>query len=98
MTHSGGSTWSTLSLLLLLLQGEGEEEETDDLIGQVLDEIGISTTTQVRGSSRAGRGLGMPVVVRSVYAPAAAQGCQLAAECILLNRCMSPVLFNYLNG
>jgi hypothetical protein len=42
-------------LLLLLLpphQGEGEEEETDDLIGQVLDEIGISTTTQVRGSSQ----------------------------------------------
>jgi hypothetical protein len=35
-------------LLLLLLQGEGEEEETDDLIGQVLDEIGINTTTQVR--------------------------------------------------
>jgi len=29
-------------------QGEGEEEETDELIGQVLDEIGISTTTQVR--------------------------------------------------
>jgi hypothetical protein len=40
-----------LLLLLLPHQGEGEEEETDDLIGQVLDEIGISTTTQVRSSS-----------------------------------------------
>lgn len=29
------------------MEGEGEEEETDDLIGQVLDEIGISTTTQL---------------------------------------------------
>jgi hypothetical protein len=28
-------------------QGEGEEEETDELIGQVLDEIGINMTTQV---------------------------------------------------
>eukprot|EP00878_Enallax_costatus_P001296 GHUV01001442.1.p1 GENE.GHUV01001442.1~~GHUV01001442.1.p1 ORF type:complete len:228 (+),score=68.63 GHUV01001442.1:283-966(+) len=29
------------------MEGEGEEEETDELIGQVLDEIGISTTTQL---------------------------------------------------
>eukprot|EP00879_Flechtneria_rotunda_P011096 GHRR01011593.1.p1 GENE.GHRR01011593.1~~GHRR01011593.1.p1 ORF type:complete len:166 (+),score=70.62 GHRR01011593.1:437-934(+) len=29
------------------MEGEGEEDETDELIGQVLDEIGISTTTQL---------------------------------------------------
>ncbi|KAF8063799.1 VPS2.1 [Scenedesmus sp. PABB004] len=29
------------------MEGEAEEEETDELIGQVLDEIGITTTTQL---------------------------------------------------
>jgi hypothetical protein len=33
---------------VLFSQGEGEEEETDDLINQVLDEIGIGTSAQVR--------------------------------------------------
>lgn len=32
----------------VMSQGEGEEEETDELVSQVLDEIGINTNAQVR--------------------------------------------------
>lgn len=51
----------SLRCIGVVLQGEGEEEETDELIGQVLDEIGISTTTQVsqHQSRRAGEGVGV---------------------------------------
>ncbi|WIA14167.1 hypothetical protein OEZ85_002709 [Tetradesmus obliquus] len=47
------------------MEGEGEEEETDDLIGQVLDEIGISTTTQLVSAPD------MPVAAAAVPAQAA---------------------------
>ncbi|KAF6265596.1 Snf7-domain-containing protein [Scenedesmus sp. NREL 46B-D3] len=47
------------------MEGEGEEEETDDLIGQVLDEIGISTTTQMVSAPD------MPVAAAAVPAQAA---------------------------
>jgi hypothetical protein len=40
----------------LLLQGEGEEEETDELVSQVLDEIGINTSSQV-GTAVRGEGV-----------------------------------------
>ena len=33
----------------LLLQGEGEEEETDDLVSQVLDEIGVTLNADMVG-------------------------------------------------
>lgn len=33
-----------------VLQGEGEDEDADDLVNQVLDEIGITTSSQVRRS------------------------------------------------
>ena len=32
-----------------LLQAEGEEEETDELVGQVLDEIGITLNGELVG-------------------------------------------------
>ncbi len=35
------------TVLVLLHQDDGEEEETDELVNQVLDEIGISATTSV---------------------------------------------------
>eukprot|EP00882_Tetradesmus_deserticola_P001488 GHRQ01001608.1.p1 GENE.GHRQ01001608.1~~GHRQ01001608.1.p1 ORF type:complete len:229 (+),score=95.75 GHRQ01001608.1:587-1273(+) len=47
------------------MEGEGEEDETDDLIGQVLDEIGISTTTQLVSAPD------MPVAAAAVPAQAA---------------------------
>lgn len=34
----------------LCAQGEGEEEETDNLVNQVLDEIGIGNMAEVRES------------------------------------------------
>lgn len=33
-------------------QGEGEDEDADDLVNQVLDEIGITTSSQVRGATQ----------------------------------------------
>jgi division protein CdvB (Snf7/Vps24/ESCRT-III family) len=30
-----------------MAQGEGEDEDADDLVNQVLDEIGITTSSQV---------------------------------------------------
>lgn len=61
-THSTRALAAVSPVLLLLLvcvccQGEGEEEETDELISQVLDEIGISTTAQVGGAGTAQLGL-----------------------------------------
>jgi hypothetical protein len=35
-------------------QGEGEEEDADELVSQVLDEIGITTNAQVRWRDREG--------------------------------------------
>lgn len=35
------------SVLRMCMQDEGEEEETDDLVNQVLDEIGISNMSEV---------------------------------------------------
>lgn len=32
------------------MQGEGEEDETDELVGQVLDEIGINLDEQMVGA------------------------------------------------
>ena len=37
-----------MSLSYPFSQGEGEEEETDELVSQVLDEIGINLGSQVR--------------------------------------------------
>ncbi len=48
-------------------QGEGEAEETDDLVSQVLDEIGINLNSQVRGGG--------------VMGPADGQEWELAAAC-----------------
>ena len=33
----------------VMLQGEGEEEETDDLVSQVLDEIGVTLNSDMVG-------------------------------------------------
>ena len=32
-----------------MLQGEGEEDETDELVGQVLDEIGVTLDADMVG-------------------------------------------------
>lgn len=36
--------------MLTILQGEGEEEETDELVNQVLDEIGVNLDEQLVGA------------------------------------------------
>jgi hypothetical protein len=41
-------------------QEEGEADETDDLVNQVLDEIGINMTSQVRGWGGLGGREGWP--------------------------------------
>lgn len=33
-------------------QGEGEDEDADDLVNQVLDEIGITTSSQVNSEAK----------------------------------------------
>ena len=39
--------YSCLHGCLCTCQGEGEDEDADDLVNQVLDEIGITTSSQV---------------------------------------------------
>jgi hypothetical protein len=40
---------------LCVSQGEGEDEDADDLVNQVLDEIGITTSSQVSSKGAAAR-------------------------------------------